>query len=176
MPLRPAKYKQVPLETTFWAPLFWRALCTHEWFLIREKGRTATAFPREAREEPAPGLSRLLTAGESLAVIAFVVVVWSLSYVWLFCDPWTVAFQVPLFMGFFQARIWEWVAISSSRGSSQPRARLWSLLYAGGFFTAGPPEKPLWYLHFSATDTLCCFTVTNWRFVITLMCSPVSLP
>ena len=35
--------------------------------------------------------------------------------------PWTVAFQVPLFMGNFQARILEWVFISSSRRSSQPR-------------------------------------------------------
>ena len=33
--------------------------------------------------------------------------------------PWTVAHQVPL--GFFQARILEWVAISFSRGSYRPR-------------------------------------------------------
>ena len=37
--------------------------------------------------------------------------------------PWTVACQAPLYMGFFQARILEWVAISFSRGSSQPRNR-----------------------------------------------------
>ena len=175
MPPRPAKYKQVPLETTFWAPLFWRALCTHEWFLIGEKGHTATALPREAQEEPAPGLSRLPTAWASLAVTAFVIV-WSPSHVRLFCDPRTVACQVPLFMGFSQARIWEWVAISSSRGSSQPRACLWNLLHAGGFFTAGPPGKPLWHLHFDATGMWCCFTVINCRFVVTRMCSPVSLP
>ena len=36
-----------------------------------------------------------------------------------FVTPWTiVAHQAPLSMGFFQARILEWVAISSSRGSS----------------------------------------------------------
>ena len=35
--------------------------------------------------------------------------------------PRTVAHQVPLTMGILQARILEWVAISSSRGSSQPR-------------------------------------------------------
>ena len=34
--------------------------------------------------------------------------------------PWTVACQAPLFME-FQAKILEWVAISSSRKSSQPR-------------------------------------------------------
>ena len=33
----------------------------------------------------------------------------------------TVALQAPLFMGFSKARILESVAISSSRGSSQPR-------------------------------------------------------
>ena len=35
--------------------------------------------------------------------------------------PWTVASQVPLTMGILQARIPEWVAMPSSRGSSQPR-------------------------------------------------------
>ena len=35
--------------------------------------------------------------------------------------PWTVACQAPLSMGILQARILEWVAISFSRGSSQPR-------------------------------------------------------
>ena len=36
-------------------------------------------------------------------------------------NPWTVAFQAPLSMGILQARILEWVAMPSSRGSSQPR-------------------------------------------------------
>ena len=35
----------------------------------------------------------------------------------LFATPWTVACQAPLSI----ARILEWVAISSSKGSSQPR-------------------------------------------------------
>ena len=39
------------------------------------------------------------------------------------CHPWTVAHQAPLSMGFFQARILEWVVISFSRRSSQPRDR-----------------------------------------------------
>ena len=45
----------------------------------------------------------------------------SLSRVRLFVTPWTVACQAPLSTGFFQPRILEWVAISSSRGSSQSR-------------------------------------------------------
>ena len=46
------------------------------------------------------------------------------SRVWLFVTLWTIAFQAPLSMGLIlQARILEWVAISSSRDSSQPRAQ-----------------------------------------------------
>ena len=45
----------------------------------------------------------------------------SLSRVWIFAIPWTVAYQAPLSIGFFQAVVLEWIAISFSRGSSQPR-------------------------------------------------------
>ena len=45
----------------------------------------------------------------------------SFSRVQLFAAPQTLACQAPLSMGFFQARILERVAISFSRGSSQPR-------------------------------------------------------
>ena len=41
-----------------------------------------------------------------------------LSHVQLFVTPWTIACQAPLPTGFFQATILEWVAISSTRGSS----------------------------------------------------------
>ena len=47
-----------------------------------------------------------------------------LSCVQLFGAPWTVAYQAPLSMG-LQARILEWVTVSFSRGSSQPRDRTW---------------------------------------------------
>ena len=43
------------------------------------------------------------------------------SCVQLCVTPWTVARQAPLSMGIFQARILKWVAMPSSRGSSQPR-------------------------------------------------------
>ena len=49
--------------------------------------------------------------------------------------------------GILQARILEWVAISSSRGSSQPRDRPASHAspaLAGGFFTTQSPGKPLY--------------------------------
>ena len=38
--------------------------------------------------------------------------------------PWTVACKTSLSMGILQARIQEWVAMHSSRGSSQPRDRI----------------------------------------------------
>ena len=43
------------------------------------------------------------------------------SWVQLFATPWTVTHQAPLSIGILQARILEWVAISSSRKSSRPR-------------------------------------------------------
>ena len=41
-----------------------------------------------------------------------------------FATPWTVAHQAPLSVGILQARTLEWVAMPSSRGSSQPRDRI----------------------------------------------------
>ena len=45
------------------------------------------------------------------------------SRVQLFAMPWTEACQAPLSVGILQARILEWVAISSFRGSFGPRDR-----------------------------------------------------
>ena len=44
-----------------------------------------------------------------------------LSHVWLFATLWIIPCQAPLSTGIFQVRTLEWVAISSSRGSSWPR-------------------------------------------------------
>ena len=38
--------------------------------------------------------------------------------------PWAVTCQVPLSVGILQARMLEWVAMPSSRGSSQPRNQI----------------------------------------------------
>ena len=45
----------------------------------------------------------------------------SLSRVGLFATSWTVAYQAPLSVGFFQAIVLEWIAIFFSRRSSRPR-------------------------------------------------------
>ena len=63
------------------------------------------------------------------------------------CDPMDLSPPGSSVHGIFQARILEWVAISFSRGSSQPRDRTESLVspsLAGRFFTTEPPGKPLW--------------------------------
>ena len=65
-----------------------------------------------------------------------------LSCVQALCDPIDCNPPGSSVRGIFQARILEWVAISFSRGSSQPRDRTASLTspaLAGGFFTSIPP-------------------------------------
>ena len=56
-----------------------------------------------------------------------------------------------------QARILELVAISFSRGSSQPRDRIHVSCLTGRFFTTEPPGKPeismIWCLMFSKYDS-----------------------
>ena len=70
-----------------------------------------------------------------ITFIVFLMCVQSLSRVWLFATPWTVARQAPLSMGILQARILEWVAMPSSRGSSQPRDWTQVSRITGGFST-----------------------------------------
>ena len=63
----------------------------------------------------------------------------SLSCVPLFVTPWTVDPQAPLSMGFSKARILEWLAMPSSRGSSRPRdwTRVFSCIGRGVPFGGG---------------------------------------
>ena len=59
-----------------------------------------------------------------------------------FVTPWTVARQAPLSVRILQAGILEWVAMLSSRGSSQPRDRTQVSHTAGRFFTIWATRKP----------------------------------
>ena len=76
---------------------------------------------------------------------ALVVVVYSLNLVQLFCDPMDCSPSGFSVHGISQARILEWVAISFSRGSSQPRDGTQVSCFADGFFTSEPPGKPSFY-------------------------------
>ena len=62
---------------------------------------------------------------------------------WILCDPMDCSPLGSPTHGISQARKLEWVAISSSRGSSQ--ARDWTCIsfVAGGFFTTATPGKPI---------------------------------
>ena len=57
-----------------------------------------------------------------------------------------VSNQAPLSMGILQARILEWVAISFSRGSSQPRDRTWVSHIAGRLFTLWATRESLYLI------------------------------
>ena len=56
--------------------------------------------------------------------------------------PWTVAHKAPMSMGFLQVRILEWVAMPSSRGSSQPRIKSRSPALQVDSLPSEPPGKP----------------------------------
>ena len=58
------------------------------------------------------------------------------------CNPTDCSLLGSSVHGISQARILVWVAISFSRGSSQPRDRMWVSCLAGKFFTTEPPGKP----------------------------------
>ena len=60
------------------------------------------------------------------------------------CDPMDYSPPGSSIHGISQGRMLEWVAISFSRGSSQPRDRTHVSCLAGGFFPTEPPGKPKW--------------------------------
>ena len=59
------------------------------------------------------------------------------------CGPMDCSLQDFSVGGIYQARILEWVVISSSKGSSSPGIEPVSPALAGRFFTTEPPEKAL---------------------------------
>ena len=77
------------------------------------------------------------TKYHSLLNVLYVCVLSCFSCVQFFETPWTVAYQAPLSMGILQARILEWVAMPSSRGSSQLKDQTQVSRIAGRFFTIG---------------------------------------
>ena len=63
------------------------------------------------------------------------------SHVWLFETSRTVALHAPLSMGILQARVLEWAAMTSFRGSSLPRDWTQVSLIAGRFLTIWATKK-----------------------------------
>ena len=65
------------------------------------------------------------------------------SCVQLFATPWTVPLQAPLSMRILQARILKWIAMPSSRVSSQPEDWTQVSCIAGRFFTIWATREAL---------------------------------
>ena len=58
------------------------------------------------------------------------------------CDPMDCSPPGSSILGISQARILEWVAMPSSRGSFRPRDQTHISFIEGGFFTTQSPGKP----------------------------------
>ena len=57
------------------------------------------------------------------------------------CDPWTLACQAPLSMGFPRQEHWTGLPFPSSGDLLNPGIKPTSPVLAGGFFTIEPPRK-----------------------------------
>ena len=115
--------------------------------------------------EKTVALTRQTFAGKVISLLfnmlSRLVLVKSLSHVRLFATPWIVAYQALRSLsvhGIFQARVLEWVAISFSRGSSQPRDWTRVSRTAGRRFTIWAPREVLIYW-------VCCI---KWNTVLQL--------
>ena len=76
--------------------------------------------------------------------------------------------------GILQAGVLEWVAVSSSRGSSRPRGGTHISCTAGGLFTTEPPGKP----RCSANSSFACLELSvlfGFFFLPILTCSQSSV-
>ena len=68
----------------------------------------------------------------------------SLSHVWLFATPWTVACQAPLSMGFCRQEYWSELPCPPPGESSQPRDRTQSPALQVDSLPSEPPEMHGW--------------------------------
>ena len=68
----------------------------------------------------------------------------SLSHVWLFANPWIVAHQAPLSMGFLRQEHWSELPLPSPGDLPDQGIEPMSPALAGEFFTTEPPGKPIY--------------------------------
>ena len=88
-----------------------------------------------------PHHSHIQTGGEHRESIFRLWCVHMLCLIPLSVTPWTLAGQAPLSKGFPRQEYWNGVAISYSRGFSQPRD--WTCVCLAGGFTTETPAKPM---------------------------------
>ena len=83
------------------------------------------------------------------------------------CEPIDCGPPALLSMGILQARKLEWVAISFSRGTSQPRDRTQSPSLQADSLQSEPPRKPFElcnYLQVTQLSDLFCFHILSENF------------
>ena len=99
----------------------------------------------------------------------------ALSRVWLFVTPMDCSPPRSSVHGILQARILEWVAMFSSRGSSGPRDQTGISCIAGRLFTTEPPGKAVlrWILfsHYFLSHTRLCFPGPYSSLWLGLLCA-----
>ena len=112
---------------------------------------------------PSPGIKPAYLASPALATGFFTTsVTWEapdgcmkmkvklLNHVQL-CDPMDCSLPGSSVHGIFQARVLEWGANSSSRGSSRPRNQTWVSHITADALPSEPPGKPRWVYMFVKT-------------------------
>ena len=69
---------------------------------------------------------------------------WSAQSCPILCDPWTIALQVPLSMGFSWQEYWSGLPYSPSEDLPKSGTEPASAALTGIFFTTEAPGKPQW--------------------------------
>ena len=106
----------------------------YNFWLFSEEGQWVSLIPSWNTNSPPKEFSALFMKAFLQSFFVFCAV---LSHIWLF-----VTLQAPLSIGILQARILKWVAMPSSRASSQPNDRTQVSYIAGGFFTIWSTREP----------------------------------
>ena len=85
------------------------------------------------------------------------------------CNPMNFSLPGSSVHGTFSETILEWVALPSSRGSSQPREQTCISCIAGGFFTPEPPGFKILFLQVLENQTLHLIkilTISNLQLIL----------
>ena len=89
------------------------------------------------------------------------------------CDPIDCSLPGCSVHGIFQAIVLEWIAISFSRGSSQPRARTWASHIVDRRFTVWATREVLWMWELDYKEN---WVLKNWCFWSVVLEKPPESP
>ena len=116
------------------------------------------------RTGPPPSTMNYLVQNASRAMLEKLMK--SLSHVWLFVTPWTVALQTPLSMGFSSQEYWSGLPFPSSADLPDPGIKPRSSALQPDALPSEPPGQP-W-------ETYRLLFIYNWTFKINLQQSGFS--